>query len=372
MLERFSATVEKLYAAAAGHCRWEEALVALEDLTGSAGAVIDLIPKKEGLSGTTLAGSFTAENCAEYARDYQSICPRIRYAVERGGLKTQFDYLFMTERAMDRDPVYEWFGKHGLRYHLGAPVTETPNLLGFVSLQRTRRQGHADAADVELFEMLRPHVSRAASLADQLGTLRSHQRFSSAMVEALPQAVFALDGAGALLFANAAGSRLLAADDGLRVEAGQLRTPLAADQQRLDAMVRSAIVPLGGRGAAWLRLARRSGKCPYAAFVAPLEIGDDEPLAIQAKVLVLVHDTAEQRCADAAMLVSLYGLTETQARLASALSGGHSIESAAALLRMAPATARSHLKHVFRKLGVNRQQDLIRLLATLPAVVITP
>ena len=67
------------------------------------------------------------------------------------------------------------------------------------------------------------------------------------------------------------------------------------------------------------------------------------------------------------MLASLYGLTETEARLASALSGGHSLESAAALLRHRPSTARAHLKAVFRKVGVNRQQDLVRMLATLSA-----
>ena len=117
MLDEFSATIDKLYAAASGHCRWRDALVAIEDLTGSAGAVIDLIPKSDMVRGKTLAGSFTEENCAEYARDYQAICPRIRHAVEHPGSDTQFDYLFMTETAMDRDPVYAWFGKHGLRYY---------------------------------------------------------------------------------------------------------------------------------------------------------------------------------------------------------------------------------------------------------------
>jgi DNA-binding CsgD family transcriptional regulator len=32
------------------------------------------------------------------------------------------------------------------------------------------------------------------------------------------------------------------------------------------------------------------------------------------------------------------------------------------------ATARSHLKAVFRKLGVNRQQDLVRLLTSLSSL----
>lgn len=107
MLEQFSATVEKIYSAAAGTLAWREALLAIEDLTGSAGAVIDLVPKVDGGPRKTLAGSFTEENCADYARDYQPICPRIRHALEHADTQTQFDYQFMTESDMDRDPVYQ-------------------------------------------------------------------------------------------------------------------------------------------------------------------------------------------------------------------------------------------------------------------------
>lgn len=93
--------------------------------------------------------------------------------------------------------------------------------------------------------------------------------------------------------------------------------------------------------------------------------GDEQLLAAGAKVLVLVHDTAGCRRASIEMLTCIYGLTETEARLASALSGGHSIDSAAALLEMRPSTARFHLKSVFRKIGVGRQQDLVRVLTSL-------
>lgn len=363
MLEQFSATIDKIYAAAAGSVAWDDALVTLENLTGSAGAVIDLIPKSNGVAPKTLAGSFSEENCAEYARDYQAICPRIRHAIDHPEQETQFDYLFMTEAEMDRDPVYDWFGKHGLRYYLGGIIAETPNYLVVSSIQRTRRQGHVGQADLDLFALLRPHIARAVTLADQLGTLRSYRSFGSAMLEAMPQAVFALDSAGSILFANLAARHLLAGGDGLRIEGRRLRTAVPAEQSRLDAMIRGATDPLGPAEQGWARVSRRSGGPPFPLFVAPLRVADDTLTSAGAKALVLVHDTFEQRCASVGMLTSVYGLTETEARLASALSGGHSLESAGALLHMRPATARTHLKAVFRKMGVCRQQDLIRMLA---------
>ena len=368
MLEEFSATVDRIYAAAVGSCRWQEALVSVENLTRGAGAVIDLIPKSPTVSPKTLAGSFTEENCAEYAGSYQAICPRIRYALQNPSLETQFDYLFMTEAEMDRDPVYEWFGKYGLRYYLGSAVTDARNYRAFVSVQRTRRQGHADSEDVRLFDLLKPHLARGASLADQVGSLLAHRRFSSAVLEAVPQALFALDGNGVIVFVNSHGEAILGACDGLWSSEGRLVTPLASEQAALDGLINEAALVDIAASSGWARVSRPSGGLSYAVFIAPLRAGDEELLAADAKVLVVVHDTARRRGADLDMLVAVFGLTDAEARLASALSAGHSLESAAATLGIRQATARSELKSVFHKLRVNRQQDLVRLLTSLSSI----
>ena len=102
--------------------------------------------------------------------------------------------------------------------------------------------------------------------------------------------------------------------------------------------------------------------------MSPLRADDDQLLAAKARVLIVVHDTAQRPAADLDMLVALFGLTEAEARLASALSAGHSLESASALLGIRPATARDELKAVFRKTGVSRQQDLVRLLTSLSSI----
>ena len=67
------------------------------------------------------------------------------------------------------------------------------------------------------------------------------------------------------------------------------------------------------------------------------------------------------------MLIDLFGLTAAEARLASALSMGHSLESAAHFLGLSVETVRTYLKSIFHKVGVSRQAELARLLASLPA-----
>jgi DNA-binding CsgD family transcriptional regulator len=269
---------------------------------------------------------------------------------------------------MDRNLAYEWYRRHGLRYFIGAPLFETKRYHLMWSFQRAVTQGHAQAKDVELFELLKPHVSCALALADQIGTLRSFDRFGSAMLDALPYALFALDGAGRILFTNSKGDAALAAADGLCSTDGRLSAAVASDQPALLKFIREAalvdIVTSGG----WTRVSRLNGGPPYAVFVSPLNIADEELLASSATVLVIAHDSAEHRQPDAAMLASLYGLTDAEARLAGGLSVGHSLESAAAKFGISVATAKSQLKSVFRKVGVNRQQDLVRVLMSLPLV----
>jgi DNA-binding CsgD family transcriptional regulator len=368
VLEAFSATVEALYEAAAGTRSWEDALVALEIMTGSAGAVIDLIPRSDDLNRRTLAGSFSEENCAEYASNYQAICPRIRYAVGHPENRTHYDYLFMTERTMDLDPVYEWFGKHGLRYYIASTVARTPNYHVYLSLQRTRRQGHADAPDIALFDLLEPHIARAVALADQLGTLRSHLRFSWALLDSLPQAAFALDQAGRVVLANCAARHLMSCHDGLKIDRGRLQASLSSEQASLEAIIHNAAgrTPMCSTG--WTRISRPSGRLPYAVFVAPLRGKEDDLLRIGAEIIAVVHDPCDRRAPDVQMLKTIYDLTAAEARLASCIGEGHSVETAAAALNMQVATARSHLKSVFAKVGVNRQQDLVRLLTSVSSI----
>ena len=67
------------------------------------------------------------------------------------------------------------------------------------------------------------------------------------------------------------------------------------------------------------------------------------------------------------MLVVLFGLTHASGAAPSALSARHSLESASASLEP-PDHGAIGVKSVFRKAGVGRQQDLVRLLTSLSAV----
>lgn len=368
MLEQLNATIQLIYAAAADFKKWGNALSAIEELTGSVGAVIGFVPRRGGVTAFNLAGRFTEEQCETYSRDYQPICRRTRYMVEHPELPIVYDSLVLTEREMDSDAVYHWFGKHGLRYFAGTALPPTEYYQPVWTLQRSPAQGHMQRRDIALFQQITPHLGQALLLAEKLETMRGFRRFSATVLNALPDALFALNGSGEILFANAWGEAVLKSADGMRSVNRKLATVLPEEQASLERLVREAGLSDVATSKGWMRLSRAFGGPPYAVLVSPMDVEDEELLAAGAKVLVLVKDTGNLRSADSEMLVSIYGLTEAEAKLASALSAGHSMESAALLLGVGGATVRSHLKSIFAKLQVNRQQDLIRILASLSAM----
>ena len=125
MLDQFSDTIGKIYAAAADGELWGDALAAVEDLTGSAGAVLHIVPKKaphelRTLLGKSASGYFLADHVAEWTRDYAPLCPRLAAAERWPDAPYYVDYMLKSERELDRDPVYEWYGSYGLRYFVGS------------------------------------------------------------------------------------------------------------------------------------------------------------------------------------------------------------------------------------------------------------
>ena len=85
-----------------------------------------------------------------------------------------------------------------------------------------------------------------------------------------------------------------------------------------------------------------------------------------AKVAVFLTDPNLQQPISVDNLVSVYGLTPSEAQVAITLANGHNIDEIAKTSNHSAHTIRSQLKSVFRKTGVSRQSELIKLLLTGP------
>jgi DNA-binding NarL/FixJ family response regulator len=79
----------------------------------------------------------------------------------------------------------------------------------------------------------------------------------------------------------------------------------------------------------------------------------------------------EQRLVAAADLAELFGLSPAESRLAVALMGGKKLHDITIETGVGISTLRSQLSAILKKVGADRQVDLIRILTSVP-VVSTP
>ena len=169
--------------------------------------------------------------------------------------------------------------------------------------------------------------------------------------------------AGNLLLANRSAEQILDERDGLELTPrGSIRTSLKSTPALnllLEAAGRSST---SEASESIVAIQRPSGKRPLTLVIRSVQ-GVPSALETPApSVLVFILDpefpveTAESE------LRQLYGLTSTEACLANLLMEGKTLDECCEALGIRRSTARTHLQHLFEKVGVQRQSELVSLL----------
>ena len=227
-----------------------------------------------------------------------------------------------------------------------------------------------DEDDVALLARLTPHLTRALQIHTRFAALNGERDAAIDALDWLPTGVILLDREGRIVTMNRGAEEIIGLADGLAAGMGVLRAARASEAAVLSRMIGDAAATGSGEGfdpGGAMAVSRPSMLRPFSALVAPL--GGEVPRvgARRPVVAVFVADPESEDETPEALLARLYGLTPAEARLASALIQGNGLERTAERLGVSINTARTHVKSVFAKTGVNRQTELIRLVLSGPA-----
>jgi DNA-binding CsgD family transcriptional regulator len=154
--------------------------------------------------------------------------------------------------------------------------------------------------------------------------------------------------------------------DGLQLSGGVLQAPLLANRQRLQRFIAAV---LGAKEhasptSAMLTLPRPSGLRPWLIDgISCMGVLPEVPK--RAAALLLITDVERPARLSCKLLIELFGLTITEARLACGLAGGKSLQDVSTEMTISEGHARQRLKIVFNKTSTSRQGELIALLAKL-------
>ncbi len=167
---------------------------------------------------------------------------------------------------------------------------------------------------------------------------------------------------GQLLLANRTAEEILRLRDGIELgPTGLVRTSLKCTPN-LNALMEAVTKAASGARDSVLPVRRPSGRRPLTAIVRAVEgaVPEVDPLA--PATLLFILDPEISVGSVEAELRQLYGLTSMEACLANLLMGGKALDECCKILGIRRSTARTHLQHLFEKVGVQRQSELVSLL----------
>jgi len=177
----------------------------------------------------------------------------------------------------------------------------------------------------------------------------------AAAFDFLPMAVFAVDDSGQILFCNQRARHHLDVGSGIRESHGRLRCEFSEDSSRLTEALRRALVVHDAAAPIVVTARQGNGGRRFELLLRPARS--------ERAVVVFACAPEEPLGFSQALSRQLYGLSERESEVASAVVAGLTLEETAELLKVEKETVRSHLKRVFSKTQTSRQAELVRLLS---------
>ena len=353
------AAIERAFAdAAVDPSRWNAVMTVASDVTGGAGAALfpvsgrlPFLPHCEKIASAF--ERYVSDGWINRDERYRGLA-----AAMRKGVATELD--FTTPDEMDRNPYYqEFLAPHRLRWFAGVLITAGEDQWS-LSIQRSIGQGPFSPREQHELAKLSPRLSSAAALARALGF--SAARVALDAFELSGTAIVLVNRAGEPIKLNGQAEALLGS--GIRISKKRL---VAGTREATDALDRTLHALIwSNRDSALMPPVRlpREGRQPLLAYPLKLSSVTANVFAECQALLVLVDPEGRVRAPEL-VIRTAFKLSTAEARLASRLATGETIESASDVLGIAKETARNQLKSIFAKTGVHRQSELVALIASL-------
>jgi DNA-binding HTH domain-containing proteins len=339
--------------------RCELRVICDEVLARGAGLVLDIA---RGDEPKPITVGLPAELVEDYRYRYASCCPlsRILAGLHPGrfhALDTLHDPAF----ARLDDMQHGFLKPYGIR-HIAIGNWQ---LRGGASVNCGFQRGASDApfAPDEL-ALLERRIDSLTSV--KLGSLVA----SEPLVDSALRTVFdfavtpmlLLTAKGDLLRANRSASKLVRSGSVLTVHGGVLQGVESDTRVRL-ANTLGALAP--DDKSCVLRLAGRSGAWIAALRPIDVRLPGNDPGRQRFVLMQLSSPSSPVGVANMGILGRLFGLTSAEEAVAWEIFAGHSVESAALAHNKGIATVKTQLNNAMHKLGVARQAEMVKWLASL-------
>jgi len=360
----YARLVSSLYDAAIEPQLWPAALQSIADAFNAVGAACIIFNKEtDRVSWLSLAGPST-EFRADYVSHFATLdlySPLLRASPDRRWLRLSRS---IPKTILHRD---EWYNDFVLRSDIidiiGARLFECRHYVTVFGVhQAPGRPLHAAARSAELTG-IQETLRKAAQLQIQLSRVGWRSEVALRAKEQLAVGLILTDAAGRVVEMNEAAELSINSCGALAIRNGRLEAQRAFERKRLGQLIAAACAEDRTElSAGRMLVGNKDGRPVLIVTVTPLStrlMANDRPLA-----MLLVAD-ADRPTPSAGVLAELFGLTPAESRLTVQILAGAKLPEISSRGGVQISTLRTHLSSILQKLKVERQTDLVRLLANL-------
>jgi len=226
------------------------------------------------------------------------------------------------------------------------------------------------SSQIQMIERLVPHMRQFVCVRQALADADALGDSLTQLLDNTRVGVIDLDRRGRVVEANDRARFLLRRGNGLQDRDGFLRAWLPADNARLEQLLARALPTFNNEAATGgsMTVRRSSGLPSLVVHVNPVTVRQTDFGRRPVAALVLVVDPGERPRIDPRLVAETLGLTPAESAVAVLLSQGKTVRDIAAETGRREVSVYRHLRQIYKKQGISRQTDLVRLVLSLSAV----
>ena len=375
--DRFEHVLENLYKAAIGDVTWVSAAALINDMIQTNGhsltyADMALGGEPEIHLARFFVGTQRRPDIEQlYFRDYyprDETVPRL-YGLRDGELVYKSD-LYTDEEKRTSAAYNEFRRTNKTQNGLFMALDGLDGCAVVLSFADSAERGGWGHDQIQAIKRLAPHIRQVARIRHAMADAQALGASLAELLENGRSGFIQLDRRRRILEANDRARDILLKRDGLRDEEGVLAAEIQGENAELQRLLAHALPLYGVQGAGGsMKITRRKAQAPLVLEIHPVRQMSTDYRAWRVGALVLVVDPAARPRVDPDLAAAVLGLTPTESRVAVALATGQTVAGIADALGCAENTVKTHLKRVYRKLGIRKQTELVRRVLSLETMV---
>ncbi|HEY1722100.1 MAG TPA: hypothetical protein VGG27_12705 [Magnetospirillaceae bacterium] len=360
MTDGGAALIPAIYDAALEPSRWSSALRTVAHAFDAVGASYLVFDKQSGgLQSITMVGPCN-ERRANYLDHYVSADPfaSLLRTLPVRQITSLRDCLADDLR---RDP---WFNECirpcGVTDIVGSLLFDDGRWSVMFGLHCAEDMPAATRDWLHSFDATLEVLSKAAKLHHDLDRIHWRSTVALHALERIAAGVIVTDSAGRMVDCNSAAQRILQRGDGLVSRNDHVSTRRVFESSKLAKLIAAACERRDVAASDHMLVVRTSGGPAYTVTVTPMSATLSSHEQPRAMILIVDPDGHKP---SAQALADLFGFSRAESQLAIALMHGRTLGEAARERGVRITTARTQLSSMLKKVGAQRQADLVRIIA---------